>query len=61
MIGSRKGNLQNPTSFMIKVLENPMIQKTYHNTIKAIHKFTGNIMLKRGKQKVLPLKSGTRQ
>lgn len=61
MIGSRKGNLQNPTSFMIKVLENPMIQKTYHNIIKAIYKFTGNIMLKRGKQKVLPLKSRTRQ
>lgn len=53
MIGIRKGNLQNPTSFVVKVLENLMIQSLYHNIIKAIHKSTGNIMLKRGKQSIL--------
>lgn len=37
---------------MVKVLENLMIQSLYHNIIKAIHKSTGNIMIKREKQSI---------
>ena len=49
-------------SFMIKVLERAGIQETHLNIIKAIYsKSIANIKLNEEKQKVIPLKSGTRQ
>ena len=48
--------------FMIKVLENLGIQRTYLNMIKANHgKSITNIKLNREKLKTIPLKSGTRE
>ena len=47
---------------MIKVLEISVIQKAFLNIIKAIYsKSIANIKLNEEKQKVIPLKSGTRQ
>lgn len=52
--------IQHP--FMVKTLSKMIIEKTYLNIIIAIYdKATVNIILNRGKLKVFPLSSGTRQ
>jgi hypothetical protein len=49
-------------SFMIKVLESPVIQVPFLNIIKAIYsKPVANIKLNGEKLEAIPLKSGTRQ
>ena len=59
---SRKGFRQNSTLFMIKILQNVGIERTYLNIIKAIYdKSTANIVLNGEKLKTFPLRSGPTQ
>ena len=56
----KSDKVQHP--FMIKTLQKMGIEGTYLNIVKAMYdKPTGNIILKGGKLKSFPLRSGTRQ
>ena len=46
--------------FMVKTLQKMGIKGTYLNIVKAIYKPTASIIFNGEKQKVFPLRSGTR-